>query len=240
MDLNPFFALSSLLGAASASWNQVLNFIDEDIEMHQDVTTAKAPAVLAQIRFDLGLVHRFQGIIQQDAEMLSPGSAWEDMRLADMAESECTTMGGRSKAADSKWAALARDYESLLARCASLSRRCESASQVLQSTLMLLEHQKSQAKTDEINRLTKMGLFFFPTSLVGTLFGSNVIELDGANKPGLWLVIVVALGSVMLCSALYYFPVSLGGIGRCCSGVWANRLIRRGSSNQIDDKLKEP
>ena len=239
-EFDPFSALASLLSAASASWNQVLNFIDEDIEGHQDVTDATAPAALAQVRFNLGLVHRFQGIIQQDVEALGGSSAWNDMRLADITEIEsCDINNSGCRAPLGDRGALTRDYESLLMRCRALSQRCESASQGLQSTLLLLEHQRSQVKTEEINKLTKMGLFFFPSSLVATIFGMSVVEMDGANKPKLWHAMVAVFASALFCWAMYYSPRCLRWMRTRCHGRWRQVLRRRGSASPEDMELME-
>jgi hypothetical protein len=214
VETSPFSALASLLAAASACWNQVLNFVDEDIETHQDVTAEMAPAALAQVRFDLSLVYRFQGIIQQDLEALSADSAWQAMRTADATGMASAMNGshGIGLRAPDQWRAVTRDYENLLTRCRSLVQRCESASQVLQSSLIMLEHQKSQAKTDKVNRLTRMSLFFFPASLVVTFFSMDVVEMDGPNKPKLWLVMLILVIAVALSWVTYYSPRILSGM----------------------------
>lgn len=201
---NPFFGLASLLTAAAASWNQTLNFIEDDIAVYQDIGAEKAADALEQMRYNLGLVQRFESFIQSDLDTLryglwksaividtEPGTEWKDSEDGNVDEERKST-----------YEELQQDIESLLRRCKLLSQRCESASGLLQSSIALLEAQKSMEQTSEVNKLSKLAFVFVPVSLVSSVFGMNVVEINPTSTANLWqfvlLTIVVLIPSLIV------------------------------------------
>ncbi|KAI0182111.1 hypothetical protein GGR52DRAFT_67797 [Hypoxylon sp. FL1284] len=200
----PFFAVASVLASAAVSWNQVLNFIEEDIAKHQDVTDEETSSALAQVRFNAGVIQRFQGFIQLDLETIRDDS-WHAMSIShgfgnwnngnNLDEVEISL----DKEQETTFAELVRDYESLVTRCKSLTSRCESSSSILQSAIGLLESQESRRQSEEVNKVTKLAFFFIPVSLVSSVFGMNVIEINPESVPSIWHFVVTSVLLLLLC-----------------------------------------
>ncbi|XXH01319.1 hypothetical protein Hte_007677, partial [Hypoxylon texense] len=155
--LRPFFALASVLSSASLCWNQVLNFIEEDIAKHQDVPAEETSSALVQVRFNAAVIQRFQGFIQLDLETIRD-DLWGVIPVLH-------DRHGRREGEDRD------DTEQ------NLDREQESASSLLQSTVSLLESQESMRRNQELNKFTKVAFFFVPVSLVSSVFSMNVIEI---------------------------------------------------------------
>lgn len=179
----PFFALASVLSAAARSWNQVLNFIEEDIASHQDAPAGTVHSSLTQIRFNSAVIQRFQGFMQQDAQILETvqDGAWTN-GIANKQDDEENLHDEQTVMLKE----LLGDYKGLLTRCQLLSQQCESASNILQSAMALLESQKSIKQTEEVNKLTKLAFIFIPVSLISSIFGMNISEINSENAPRLW------------------------------------------------------
>lgn len=200
----PFFGLASVLSSAALSWNQVLNFIEEDIAKYQDVPAEETSSALVQVRFNAGVIQRFQGFIQLDLETVRDDS-WNAISMLHSREArgngENRDEVERSldREQEISHAELVRDYESLLARCKLLSSRCESASSLLQSAVGLLESQESIRQNRELNKLTKLAFVFVPVSLVSSIFGMNVVEINPGSIPSVWHFFLTAVLLLILC-----------------------------------------
>lgn len=171
--------------AAARSWNQTFTFIEDDIAVHQDVPGQEIPGALGQIRFNSGIIQRFQGFIQQDLEAIRD-SPWNTICLIDANKAGQAFRDKLLEEQDTTLAELTRDYESLLAHCILLSQRCESASVLLQSSIALLGSQKSIQQTEEVNKLTKLAFIFVPVSLVSSIFGMNISEISPGTTTRWW------------------------------------------------------
>lgn len=192
----PFFALASVLSAAARSWNQVLNFIEEDIASHQDAPAGTVHSSLTQIRFNSGVIQRFQGFIQQDEQILETvqDGAWTN-GIASKQDEEDNLREEQNVMLKE----LLGDYKGLLTRCQLLSQQCESASNILQSAVALLESQKSIKQTEEVNKLTKLAFVFVPVSLIASIFGMNVSEINSENAPKLWHFLLTSILVLLPC-----------------------------------------
>ncbi len=170
----------------------MLTFLEDDITAHQGVPLEKAAAALAQIRFDLGLIHRFQDFIRLDLESLKDPD-WQ----SGSPSLDASGSGTSETLAKTMYKSLITDYESLIQRCERLSKRCESSSNLLQSAIALLEAQKSIQQTTEVNKLTKLAFVILPLSLISSVFGMNVAEINPGSKPSIWQYVVASVVTLL-------------------------------------------
>jgi Mg2+ and Co2+ transporter CorA len=195
-----FFGLASLLSASANSWNQVVNFIEDDIAAHQDLPFDEIANALAQIRLDSSLIQRFQGIVQSELETLRDGQ-WREISTLDI-ESDAGESEPYSEVLEEKKALyrdLVQDYERLVHHLQLLSVHCNSTSSLLQSSINSLEAQKSMEQTTEVNKLTKLAFIFLPVSLIASIFGMNIREISPESTPSAWNFIIVALSVTIPC-----------------------------------------
>ncbi|OQU96853.1 hypothetical protein CLAIMM_02878 [Cladophialophora immunda] len=108
---------------------------------------------------------------------------------------------------------LRTDHEALQQRCVIMRRDCESATMFLVSYSQLQCAERSTAQASEIQRLTKLALFFVPLAFVTSAFGMNVKELQ-QHFPSIWVfsatavVISVATYSAMFWSEVWHWSSS--------------------------------
>ena len=180
---NPYFIVSRIYSAAALSWSMVLNFLDDEINQHQEATAGQSRDTLAQLRYNIGLVQRFHGSISSSQSMLSQHVAVSTTRDQDASATEV----------DQILVQLLADFDHLLQRCQNLLRRCEAITGMLQSSISILEAQKSIQQSQEIARLTTVALVFIPLSFCATVFGMNVQEITKGDQPSLWVYFIVSL-----------------------------------------------
>ncbi|OTA54713.1 hypothetical protein K449DRAFT_197145 [Hypoxylon sp. EC38] len=180
---SPLAPLSVLFSTASLSWNHELNFIADDIDAHNNATSDHVAETLAQIRFNMSLIHRFHRFIEDDHLYI------QDCIAKIFSEETDDRSKNELKQAFQN---LHRDYQFLNKRCSDLLQQCESSTGLLQSTIEILESQKSVQQATEVNKLTRLAFIFIPVSLAASVFGINVFEINGSN-PTIWHFCITAV-----------------------------------------------
>lgn len=198
---SPFAVLANVLARAASAWAQILNFIDTDIDKCK--TRAASPAAealglaLEQLRFNFDFLAHAKQCLSDNVYLIDSRGCqgWPGHGEYETGSS----LGARLVAS------LLVDHGYLVNRCSELSRRCETASQVLADTLKMIETGESLDQTKRLNNLTVLAFIFVPVGFVSTFFGMNVNVF--ADNPPIWIYFAVAgptAGLVFL--LLYLFP----------------------------------
>jgi hypothetical protein len=79
---NPFVIYARTLAVAAASWNQLLNYLEADIDDFPCVKPKKLQGGLAQLQYNINLIKNFQGAISDNRntpdDKGSAGWPWPD------------------------------------------------------------------------------------------------------------------------------------------------------------------
>lgn len=235
---SPMVGLYTLLSSAALSWNQVLNYIEDDIDENQyaedDDSTNEA---LAQIRFNLRTVHRFKSLIHRDLDLLHDSPTWATGGTSSPDCSPIDSTAGNSMMdtnVETTRNTLLKDYQYLVGKCQLLVERCESSSNVLQSAVQLEEAHRSMGQTAEINKLTRIVFVLAPLSLVSSIFGMNVIEITPDSAvASIWHFSLTAL--IVLAVSIYIGFLGLGRPHLPCP-IW--RMAKPKTRSQDDLELQ--
>lgn len=87
------------------------------------------------------------------------------------------------------------DLEDLMRRCSQIQAEVRATSEALVQAGQLLQTQRSEEQTHEINSLTRVAFFFLPLSFVASIFGMNVAQF--ADNPQIWLFFATAVPCTM-------------------------------------------
>jgi Mg2+ and Co2+ transporter CorA len=187
------------LAVAAASWNQVLNYLEGDIDNCQRIKPADFSGGLAQLQYNISLIKDFQSAISDNRHTVRDqgGRDWpwpnehsrDDTELID---------AKRMKKIKAK---LLRDYDELSTRCQDLLRRCEATSTQLQGRIAIQEAQRSVEQAALVGRFTQLAFLFIPLSFVAAVFGMNVAEIQAAFPP-IWTFFLVA--TVVLITSMVF------------------------------------
>ncbi|CAG8960500.1 hypothetical protein HYFRA_00008220 [Hymenoscyphus fraxineus] len=159
---SPFPVLSNVLTRATSAWAQILNFVDADIDkckiLAPSPTADALGLALEQLRFNF--------------DLLAYARQCSKDNLCLIESRGCLTWPGQDRfesgTAGRLVASLLADYQYLTERCAELSRRCESVSQILADTIKVIE-----------------------ARFIATFFGMNVDLFQ--NDPPVWIFFAVAV-----------------------------------------------
>jgi hypothetical protein len=181
----PFVICARTLAVAAASWNQLLNYLEADIDNCQRVKPKKFQGGLAQLQYNISLIKNFQGAISDNRNTADDkGSAGWPWPEKSHSSEEWLRMEKIRKD-------LLRDYDELSVRCQSLLRRCEAASGLLINRISIEEARRSVDQAELVSRFTRLAFVFIPLSFVASVFGMNVSEIQG-NFPSIWTFFLVA------------------------------------------------
>jgi hypothetical protein len=185
----PFVICARTLAVAAASWNQVLNYLENEIDSCQRVKPNNFFGGLAQLQYNISLIKDFQGAISDNRHAVRDqgGRDWpwpDDLSLDESQISDARRM----KKIKAK---LLRDYDELSTRCQDLLRGCEAISTLLQGRIAIQEAQRSVEQSALVTRFTQLAFFFIPLSFVAAVFGMNVAEIQ-ADFPPIWTFFLVA------------------------------------------------
>jgi Mg2+ and Co2+ transporter CorA len=111
---------------------------------------------------------------------------------------------------------LKTDLEYLLARIEIISGRCNRMTDILLSTMSILESQKSIEQSEQVNKLTRLAFVYIPLSFISSIFGMNVKEIQ--VNPSIWVFFLTAI----VFTSLWVCVVSWQNIKR-----WASALATR-------------
>lgn len=195
----PFVICARTLAVAAASWNQVLNYLEVNIDSCQRVNPDNFSGGLAQLQYNISLIKDFQGAISDNRHAVRDqgGRDWPWPSDLSREESEVSD-AKRMKKIKAK---LLRDYDELSTRCQDLLRRCEATSMLLQGRIAIQEARRSLEQAALVTRFTQLAFFFIPLSFVAAVFGMNVAEIQ-ADFPPIWTFFLVA-GVVLIISMVF-------------------------------------
>jgi len=178
---DPFFLVGQLLLTSALSWNQSLNFVEENIRGCQFAFSKDADLALEQLRYNISFVDRARSYLRDNLAAIDQASFQPQTCLNDEL---------LEKAARKNRDMLIKDHEWIINRCNSLISRCEVISGSLMSMASLEASQRSIQESYHINRLTKLAFIFIPMSFTASVFGMNVAEM--AKNPSIWVFFLVA------------------------------------------------
>lgn len=198
----PFAICARSLAVAAASWNQMLNHLEVDIDNCHRVEPNNLSGGLAQIQYNISLIKDFQGAISDNRHAIRDrgGRAWP---WPDKSTDEAARM---DKIKDD----LLRDHEELNRRCLGLLRRCEATSTLLQGRIAIHEARRSVEQAALVTRFTRLAFVFIPLSFVAAVFGMNVAEIQ-ANFPPIWTFFLVAT-VVLIISMIFAITTEQRGL----------------------------
>lgn len=175
---DPFFLVGQLLCTALLSWNQMVNFLEEDVREYQFARSDEVESALEQLRYNISLIDRMKSHLKDNLATIDQAGL-EPMEddLAEVAQQNRDT--------------LRKDHEWIIGRCQALSARCEVISNSLLSMASFEASQRSILESNQINRLSKLAFIFIPMSFVASVFGMNVSEM--ARNPPIWVFFLVAI-----------------------------------------------
>lgn len=205
---DPFYMLSQLFKAAILSWAKILNLIEQDSLICQTMDAENSMAAIEQLRLNNGLLQRVEGYLEENQETILHQGSSEWLRLdSDILDIKMRTTQTQ----------LTRDHEYLIKRCRYLAEGCRTTADLLLKVVEVCEAKKSIQQSKQVAQLTKLAFFFYPLSLVATLFGMNVHEIMIHNPP-VWVFILVA-GAALSISVIvleYRKLLQLGAYFRKC------------------------
>ena len=175
---DPFFLVGQLLCTALLSWNQMVNFLQEDVQEYQSAKPDEVESALEQLRYSISFIDRMKSHLKDNLATIDQAGLQpmeDDLR----------------EAAQQNRDTLRKDHELIIGRCQDLSTRCEVISNTLLSMASFEASRLGILESNQINRLTKLAFVFIPTGLVASLFGMNVAEL--AQNPPIWVFFLVAI-----------------------------------------------
>ena len=193
---DPFFLVGQLLCTALLSWNQMVNFLEEDVREYQFARSDKVESALEQLRYNISLIDRMKSHLKDNLATI-------DQAGLQPMEDDLRTVAQQNRDT------LRKDHEWIIGRCQALSARCEVISNSLLSMASFEASQRSILKSNQINCLTKLAFIFIPMSFIASVFGMNVAEM--ARNPPIWIFLVVAIPvvgftiTVMNWKSLYQF-----------------------------------
>jgi hypothetical protein len=182
---DPFFLFGSVLEVSALSWTQVLNLTAECVLdcQEMDPDPDQLNATLDRLRHFSATVHRIEEILSEKLPWIEQGGC------ATWPKATGQEVELRKRRLQNS---LLVDYERLLKRCSSISRDCESATNLLVGYSQLLSSERSNQQASEVTRLSKLASFFVPFGSVASIFGMNVKEMQ--NFPRIWIFATLAIG----------------------------------------------
>jgi hypothetical protein len=96
------------------------------------------------------------------------------------------------------------DFAELLDRTDRLCESCTETLSLIVNGAMLRESQKAIERADNQSRLTVLAYFFLPLTLVASIFGMNVKQLDPEATQSIWLPFVILVPITFMSWVMFY------------------------------------
>ena len=207
---DPFYVVGQVFVRAAMEWNQVINFLEDEIRQYLDTPQQNIPNALDQLRHQISFIDRTVSTLNQHTDLIRNQS--------NLGWPQCTSTLLRGKMKSFR-KILLQDYAALATRCRSLSQRAETGSGTLLRELQAEELAKSIEKTNKVNYVTMLAYVFVPISLATGIFGMNVDEITDSGPP-IWYAVAVSAGLLALAGlTAFWFEIS-GALKSAFSNAW--------------------
>jgi hypothetical protein len=197
-----------LLSISSLSYNQLLNVIADKVaalsattssaEHHQRSGQQLQALTILLERTHTTLIGHCSTLRQMPDRVGGNGRSASPLNV----EQEIRTL--RSDALE--------DLEHLMRRCLQIQAEVRATGEALVQAGQLLQTQRSEEQTHEINSLTRVAFFFLPLSFVASIFGMNVAQF--ADNPHIWIFFATAVPCTMATFVVAKWDTIKGAIRR--------------------------
>jgi Mg2+ and Co2+ transporter CorA len=199
-----------LLSISSLSYNQLLNVVADKVaalsaatssaEHHQRSGQQLQALTILLERTHTTLTGHCSTLKQTPGRV---GGNWRNHGVSPLnVEHEISTL--RSDAFE--------DLEHLMRRCLQIQAEVRATGEALVQAGQLLQTQRSEEQTHEINSLTRVAFFFLPLSFVASIFGMNVAQF--ADNPHIWIFFATAVPCTMATFVVAKWDTIKGAIRR--------------------------
>jgi hypothetical protein len=208
-----------LVAAAECQFlNRVYGIVQD-----QDVNTIEAEAMdlaINTLRYIKGLLEDHKQRLKHNVALLKLRRSNEPSTNSLLTVPGSSTPTSRGPSNDDLSQILV-DFKELLNRTESLTTLCTETTGLILNGAMLRESQKAIHRADDQRRLTVLAYLFLPLSLIASLFGMNVKELDPDSSQSIWLPFVV-LAPVGVISYLLFSPKRIQRALRYCGSIFVS------------------
>lgn len=216
-----FYALSELFTFAASSENQFLNMMRVLINENISQFSEKSELSLANLTHSKAVVDEHVQRISSTISCLRNrgGSKWprpSEPPASDLVQETLQR--------------LADDFAQLLQHAQELSAKCIEGTNTLMTIAMLRESRKAIVQAESLSGLTKLAVFFVPTSFVCSFFGMNFVEF-GQGQLSVWVSVSVLI-PVLTLSAILCFSSIGSGVNKAFKRMFWNVLSLRKSGAQ--------
>jgi hypothetical protein len=191
----PYLLVGRILQLATMSLAKVIQVMEEDVTACQQAEATESAAASTQLKFTLALLKSMRTYVTDNLLIVR-----DQPRVHHL----------------STFKELKTDLEYLLARIEIISGRCNRMTDILLSTMSILESQKSIEQSEQVNKLTRLAFVYIPLSFISSIFGMNVKEIQ--VNPSIWVFFLTAI----VFTSLWVCVVSWQNIKR-----WASALATR-------------
>ena len=191
---DPFFILSRLYRTAISSWTQILNFLENNNLEWQNAALQDFTVAVDELRYNINFLDHICKHLEIDQATIGDRGSREWPQTAPDLQERINDIQ----------IALLEDYKWLINRTQGLARRYETTISVLVSAAGVLEAQKSIRQAKQVALLTQLAFFFIPISVISSVFGMNVMEINGST-PRLRMFFLTAIPISVLAVLLSQF-----------------------------------
>lgn len=191
----PFVFAADLFETSALCWNQVLNFLRDLVQNHLPDEEAERVQVLGEAK---ALVDRASRYFDETIRFIDTrGDIRWPIWSPGVAE-----MASRLRC----------DFDALRSDAAALSTVCQDAINMTMNNISARTAQQALVEGKRIHVVTYLAFVFIPVSLVATVFGMNVAELD--PPPAISWFFVSAVITSAVCLALPVWLIEFRGTVR--------------------------
>ncbi|KAF9630229.1 hypothetical protein BFW01_g410 [Lasiodiplodia theobromae] len=190
MAKDAFYAVHDIFGFCASAICQFLNMIESVIEEETGF------AAMSNTQYSLSTLLYHQDVLEKQTRDLR--SSIEKIRARGGSSWPHAQEGDGKEDAEAAAQSLMRDYEELLFRAHTLSKRCKSGIAVLMSQASIEESKKAISQTEKMKALTLLGFFYLPLSFTTSFFGMNLGAVGTGGKMGIWVWFVVSIPVLLI------------------------------------------
>ena len=204
----PFIFAADLFETSALCWDQALNFL-------RDTSQSLPDEPAARVR-----------VLKETKELVDRAARYFDETLRFIDARAEMGWPDRSPRPGEIAARLTRDFSALRHTAAGLSAFCQETVSITMNEISVRAAQQALEEGKRVQVVTYLAFFFIPISLVGTIFGMNVAELE--NPPPISLFFYICAGIAPLCIIVPIWLEFRGRVTwkRILWSILPNRVIR--------------
>jgi CorA-like Mg2+ transporter protein len=196
LKIDPFYAMHELFSFTASSELQFLNLIDNKLgpETGYAILSQKTPS-LSNLLYTQEILQAHIEHLYENIETIKRKGSPDWPKTPENSE--------LSKIADAAASLLLRDFEFLLAKAETLSKRCERGTSVIMNNANIAESRRAMTQARRVGKLTLLAFFYVPLSFTASFFGMNLEQFGTSTTIGIWVWFAVS-APVLLLSVLFY------------------------------------